>query len=253
MNFTKKDSNKNDLMWEREYQNPQFLSLGNQPQKDFKDFISFLKKKLHIELEGKALLDVGCGVGRNALYVAKKYGMKGGGFDVSPHAIELAQERKKELEEDGYEIGNKVKFFTSGIKALEEILDNTYDIIIDVTVSPSLSQSEFDYFLFHTKRILKPGGFFFSRVLLLDSDRHAKYLIQNNPGTDKNSYIHPETKVHERMVLFNEYKKELSLMFKVVHSEKNYGYQRWGKEGNTQSVKRFYGLYYCKKLEKIIE
>ncbi len=59
--------------------------------------------------EGKIVLDVGCGYGRTACYLAKKYGCKVVGIDVSKMMIEGAREkaRKKRVEDTvRFEVGN---------------------------------------------------------------------------------------------------------------------------------------------------
>lgn len=53
------------------------------------DFASVLKEKGY-----KTILDVGCGAGRNAIYVAKE-GFRVIGIDISPTAVKIALKEAK--------------------------------------------------------------------------------------------------------------------------------------------------------------
>jgi len=69
--------------------------------------------------EGKTVLDVGCGYGRTACYLAKKYGCKVVGIDISETMIEEARKKvKKERVENmvRLEVGN-AESITSRMKA----------------------------------------------------------------------------------------------------------------------------------------
>jgi 2-polyprenyl-3-methyl-5-hydroxy-6-metoxy-1,4-benzoquinol methylase len=63
--------------WEREYRAQQLLSPSNVPQADVLRFVRWMKKEHRkrgerLELEGKRVLDLGSGTGRNAYYFAKE-------------------------------------------------------------------------------------------------------------------------------------------------------------------------------------
>lgn len=65
--------------WENEYLNKEKSTFGN-PSKEVEDIVPFLSKDARI-------LDVGCGDGRHALYLAKS-GFKVDAFDISTNAID---------------------------------------------------------------------------------------------------------------------------------------------------------------------
>lgn len=65
--------------WEDEYLNKEKSTFGN-PSKEVKEFVPYLKKDAKI-------LDVGCGDGRHALYLAS-LGFQVDAFDLSKNAIE---------------------------------------------------------------------------------------------------------------------------------------------------------------------
>ena len=65
--------------WEDEYLNKEKSTFGN-PSKEVKELVPYLKKDAKI-------LDVGCGDGRHALYLAS-LGFQVDAFDLSKNAIE---------------------------------------------------------------------------------------------------------------------------------------------------------------------
>lgn len=81
--------------WEKEYQNPSLVKLSDEPRKDLKDYLKFLRKKEGVELQGLNVLDLGSGNGKNANYLAG-LGNSVTGFEISPTALEMA--RAKSLE-----------------------------------------------------------------------------------------------------------------------------------------------------------
>ena len=85
--------------WEDEYLNKEKSTFGN-PSKEVKELVPYLKKDAKI-------LDVGCGDGRHALYLAG-LGFQVDAFDLSKNAIEkidysecnkiLTHEREESIE-----------------------------------------------------------------------------------------------------------------------------------------------------------
>lgn len=106
----------------------------------------------------------------------------------------------------------------------------------------ALSASEFETYRREVSRVVKSGGYLFVRTLALPGDKHAKFLIQNHPGSQPNSYILPGVDVEERV--FNEGDmKSWSPDFELVHLEKSSGYQRWG---DTKYKRNYWVAYYRK-------
>lgn len=225
----------NHSAWEREYQNPKFVSLGTDAAQDVKDFAKWLKRKQGIELEGSSVVDLGCGVGKNSFYFAER-GAQVVGYDFSKTAIAVAQERTKQ------ENSTIPVFEVRSIGEQLPLADSSIDIGLDIMSSHALSASERAIYLSELYRVLKPGGFVFVRTFILDGDTNAKKLIKDFPGAEANSYVLPETNMTEHVFTEKEL-KDFYKDFKILNFAKEFGYQRWG----NQSYKRRYALIYLQK------
>jgi len=224
----------NHSAWEAEYQNPKFVSLGTEAAQDVKDFAKWLKRKQKVEFDGKQVLDLGCGIGKNSFYFAER-GANVVGYDFSQTAITAAQERADAE-------GLSVTFEVRSIGEALPIADNSIDIALDVMSSHALSEKERATYLSEMYRVLKPGGYVFVRTFVLDGDDNAKKLIKQFPSTEANSYTIPETGMTEH-VFTESQMDDFYRDFELVHYEKVFGYQRW----NNQSYKRRYALRYLRK------
>jgi SAM-dependent methyltransferase len=220
--------------WNKEYVDPQFLSLSNEPQQDILRFLKWLKQEEVYDPSGKVFVDLGCGNGRNGNYLASEYGCAGFGWDISEEAI-----RQAKLEDRTKSIAYKMQ--SIGESWLLE--DNSIDLILDSTASPSLYAGERKKYLTEMARVLKPGGYAFVRVLLLDGDRNARNLLEQFPGPEDQTYIHPDTLIVEHLYRMREFEKDYGELFNIVSLAKQTGYQRWG----GKSYKRRYLVTYLQK------
>jgi SAM-dependent methyltransferase len=226
-----------DIPWEREYRNPQLVTKDAEPQKGTLRFLKWLKKSQDVVLENLAVLDLGCGTGRNANYIAG-LGNKVTGFEISTTAIDLARMRGREL---------SVNYLHQNIGAKYSLADNSINLIIDVTSSNSLNEKEREIYLSETARVLKPGGYFFVKTLCKDGDQNAKNLIKNNPGPEVDTYINKDMGLVERVFTEKDFRELYSKYFQILHLEKKTSYTRF----KNQSYKRNFWLAYLqnKKIE----
>jgi len=105
------------------------------------------------------VLDVGCGTGENALFLASR-GHDVWGVDSAPTAIEIA--RRKAEERD-----LAATFQVTDTLNLHEI-GRTFDTVIDSGLFHALSDPERPCFVRNVSAVLKPGGTYF---MLAFSDR----------------------------------------------------------------------------------
>ncbi len=98
------------------------------------------------------VLDVGCGSGENALYLAH-LGFEVWGIDAAPSAIKKAREKAKER-------GIKVKFLVGDALRLQSI-QNKFDTVIDCGLFHVFTDEERPIFAASLSSVLIPGGRYF--------------------------------------------------------------------------------------------
>jgi SAM-dependent methyltransferase len=225
--------------WEREYHDSKLVTKSFEPQADVLRFLRFLRKECNYDITHTTqVLDLGCGVGRNALYVADHYGAHAIGYDFASAAISLAHQQNKLLD-----LKSLVTFEIRSIGEPLPLPDVSVDLVFDVTASHLLNPDERNVYLQEVFRVLKPGGYFFVRTLCRDGDRNAQQLLLRFPGEDYDTYIHPELHVTERVFREEDFRELYGLYFEILDLHKQTGYQQWA----TRSFKRRYLIAYLHK------
>jgi len=109
-----------------------------------------LLKLCHIS-KGKYVLDVGCGVGVTPVFIAKRYGCRMVGVDISERMVERSKERAKRER-----LTDRVEFRVADAQNLP-FDDNSFDAVIteSVTAFPEDKQKAVNEYV----RVTKPGGF----------------------------------------------------------------------------------------------
>ncbi|PIR85146.1 hypothetical protein COU15_01930 [Candidatus Kaiserbacteria bacterium CG10_big_fil_rev_8_21_14_0_10_45_20] len=166
------------------------LALSTEPSEDLKKFTRFLMRhhgKVHLNVTTKAV-DLGCGNGRNLLFLASDFGMRGVGYDTSEVAIQEAQKASGDL---------PVEFFVHSLAETIPLPDSSITIALDMMSSHVLRKAEREQLKEEVYRVLKPGGWLFFKSFLLEEDQNAHRLLQEHPGPEKGMYIHPEIGIPE--------------------------------------------------------
>jgi len=222
-------------IWEKEYQKPKLVTGGDEPLKDVRNFLKFLRKK-GIERNNLKILDLGSGSGKNSNYLAE-LGNEVVGLEISKTAIKIAKDNAtvKDVE---------VQYINQNIGEKYPFSDNYFDLAIDVTSSNSLNEEERDAYLVETKRVVKPEGYFFVRALCLDGDKNAKNLLKMFPGKEKDTYLIKDMGLIERVFSEKDFKELYSKYFKIIELNKKSSYAKFG----SQSYKRNYWLAYLQKI-----
>jgi len=234
-------------VWEREYRNSKLLTKENKPQNDVVRFFKFLKT-----VHNLSVLDLGSGTGRNSLYFAEK-GAHVTGLEISKTAIDIAKENAKgwKIDYRKQSIGEKFPSPTLRPNTLEVgeptesvgFEDKSFDVVLDVTSSNSLSEEERSIYLQETHRVLKEGGYFFVKALCKEGDANAKALLKQFPGKEKDTYIMPELDLTERVWSGEDFIKTYQTYFTILKLEKKTSYSRM----NNRSYKRNFWIAYMKK------
>lgn len=114
---------------------------------------------------GKAL-DIGCGTGNYALYLAKN-GFEVTGVDFSERAIEIARQRAAAA-------GVEVRYVLADARKVAEHVDGTFEFILDYSVLHHIAAADVESYARQTSRLLSVGG----RMMLIcysekDDDAHG--------------------------------------------------------------------------------
>jgi SAM-dependent methyltransferase len=222
--------------WNAEYKKAGHLALSDTPSEDLIKFTRFLLReygRAHLNLTS-SVLDLGCGNGRNLIYLAETYRMRGVGYDISEEAISYAKRAS-----EGLPISYEVRSITDPII----LPDNSQTIVLDMMTSHFLDATERASLMSEIIRVLKPGGWLFLKTFLLDEDMHAVRLLRDHPAKESGSYIHPEIGVAEHVFTEKEIVAALEPNFFIHKISKSHRHkERSGGKRRSISV-------YAQKIE----
>lgn len=219
--------------WDLEYSQPQLLTKADLPTKEFREFVKWLTKEKSFDFNSKTVIDLGCGNGRNLIYLAENYLIKGMGFDISKTALEIASGcGLKSLTWKQIDIGKGL-----------DLEKNSVDVVIDSTSSHLVPLKERLLLIKSLWESLKTGGYIYVRTLISDGDKNAHNLMKLLPGPEKSSYIHPRLGVVEYVLPSRDVMGLYKDGFVPLYTKKYLGYQKWG----NQSYKRKYMVLYLQK------
>jgi ubiquinone/menaquinone biosynthesis C-methylase UbiE len=117
-------------------------------------------------LEGKDVLDIGCGNGVGTLYVAQNHPVKSvTGVDINAHNVEIANAEKEK--------GNvkHARFIEGNAQDLTKIESNSIDIVINI--ESAFHYPHKDLFIDEIGRVLKPGGQFLIADILTTANENV--------------------------------------------------------------------------------
>lgn len=222
--------------WDQEYQNNNLVTNSTEPQNDFKKFVKYLRKTEKVSVDGLNVLDLGSGTGKNSIFLGER-GAQTTGLEISDTAIDLAKSRTAEA------VLTDTKFIKQSFGEKFPFENDSFDLTLDIMSSNSLSESEREIYLSEVNRTLKPGGFFFVRLLALDGDKNAQRLLQDFPGNEPGTYVLPEVGITERVLTRDEFESYYSPFFNILKLEKNSSYVHM----KDNLYKRNYWVAYLQK------
>lgn len=183
---------KKKSFWDTQYKKPTHLALSDEPSEDLEKFTRYLEREHGRKFLNVTTLavDLGCGNGRNLIYLSETFGIHGTGYDTSREALMQARSKAaaKEL---------PLVFEQRSIAKPIPLGDGTAMLALDMMSSHVLFRAEREALREEILRILKPGGWLFFKTFLLDEDRHAERLLKESPGPEEGMYMHPEIRVAE--------------------------------------------------------
>ncbi|MEY2671772.1 MAG: hypothetical protein RL687_189 [Candidatus Parcubacteria bacterium] len=202
--------------WENEYKNSKLVTKAEGPQADTLRFLKFLKKEQRYKVEDRNILDLGCGTGRNANYLAEE-GNNVIGIEISKTALKLAKDRANDT-------GLKVDYRLGDIGEQYDIPDESIDLVLDVTSSNALDEKGRAVYLSEVSRVLKSGGYFFVRALCKDGNKNVKNLLKDSPGREYDTYYMKDLDLYERVFSREDFIKMYGQYFKILSLEKKTSY-----------------------------
>jgi cyclopropane fatty-acyl-phospholipid synthase-like methyltransferase len=164
-----------------------------------------LKEKL--PTAGKTLLDIGCGYGRDLIFLVREWKCKGLGVDSSPAAIALAQQL---MEKAGT---GDVAFQQASFQALHVA---TFDLIFVANLYQILPRVERMEFCALLPGLMAPGGYLFLGTHSVSDPEH--FGKGKAVDSDANSFI-DQTFVHMST------EDELKENFHFLHLHKLYEHE----------------------------
>jgi SAM-dependent methyltransferase len=218
-NFTKKKKRKQHgaTFWDSEYTNPAHLKLSERQSADLEKFTRFVTRDKSLSVlnsEGSAI-DVGCGNGRNLIYLNTEFGIPGIGYDISKAAIAQAISASK---------GLPIRYTARSIAGKLDVEDASQTIALDMMTSHFLNHDERLFLRDEIYRALKPGGLLFMKTFLKDNDLHTRRLLKDFPSEENGAYIHPVMGVAEYVYSEEElvdFLEEKFVIHKVYRSHKH--------------------------------
>lgn len=229
----KKPGGKNQTFWNKEYRNKggrnSHLALSTNPSEDLEKFTRWLQRKSGNEFLNPLAraLDLGCGNGRNLIFLAQNFGIKGIGYDISGEAISQAKKLSKDL---------PIEYEIRSIAGEISLPDNSENFVLDMMTSHFLNQKERENLQDEIARVLKPGGWLFFKTFLLDEDKNAKRMLEENPAPEAGSYIHPEIGVAEHVSTQEEIVNNLSKNFTIHKILKSHRHLLRGHAAKRRSI-----------------
>jgi len=169
------------------------MSFGNQPTRFLKQYV------LEQGLGGEAL-DLGCGDGRNSLFLAG-IGFKVTAIDASGVAIE-----KLSRSAEGNGLGGNMRAHC--VDAMEaEFPPEKFDLVSAITFFDHMDEQDHDRMINEIKKSMKPGAVLLAKVHLIDDPGYAG---DNGDASELKSAI-------RHYFDHNEFKDLLSAHFEIVN------------------------------------
>jgi ubiquinone/menaquinone biosynthesis C-methylase UbiE len=174
-------------IWDEEHARPQVLLQmdAREASSGVTKFIEFLQR-VGVP-QGARGIEMGCGKGRNVIWLARK-GFEMSGFDFSPSAIAEARRRVQEAGVD------KTQFVVADATQLWPYESNSFDFAINCFATTDIESAKGRAFaVSELYRVLKPGGHLLAYLLSTDDEFH-KEMITRFPSEQRNAFHHPTGK-----------------------------------------------------------
>jgi SAM-dependent methyltransferase len=198
---------------------------SDQPSYPLPLFVGFLKE-MGEQVGPARILDIGCGKGRNSIWLASQ-GFDVVGVDFAEEAVSAARDRS------GERFGN-LHFGVMDLTETWEIGNNSFDAIIDCNCTICIPEPGRTHAIYEAMRVLRPGGYY----LFYGVARTP--FVDKSPGPEPNSAIFPRTGKFEKQYTEEELTKAYQ-GFRKVYLGSNEGKDII--EGKEISYSMWVGLF----------
>jgi SAM-dependent methyltransferase len=191
-------------IWNGEYSSSQVIpsSLRSAPSKALVQYGELIEFR-----DWSPVLDVGCGNGRNAIYLAGK-GCLVEAVDASPSALALLSARAREAG-----VLQNIRIRNEVLGKKWPIPDGAFSLTLDSYVSCHLLEDEVcDAFRHELRRVTRSGGLVYTAGFATDDEYYAGFLS----GESVRIVIDPNNGVAKRLYTRQEYFDSFSNEFDVV-------------------------------------
>ena len=144
MNFFRREQQSEQPFWEQSYRDPNAVAFSKGPTSDVAEYYSLIPP-------GSSILDVGCGEGRNAIFLAG-LGHTAEGFDLSQAGVAKAQAIAAAQ-------GLSIRFWEHDLAVFE--FEKDYDVILSHGVLHLAEKQARDAFIRRAQAHTAPGGLHF--------------------------------------------------------------------------------------------
>lgn len=216
--------------WDSEYaKGGEHLALSSDESEDLAKFTRWLGRQKNEVAPNKTstVVDLGCGNGRNLIFLAREFNVSGVGYDSSTAAIAEAKRAKGDL---------PLEFEARSIAGDLNLPDSSYDLALDMMTSHFLNSKEREYLRDEIHRLLRPGGWLFMKTFLLDDDLHSARLLKDYPTDEAGTYTHPVIGVPEHVYSEEELTDFLGEKFLIHKIYRSHKHKSHGKARKRRTV-----------------
>ncbi|HLB60648.1 MAG TPA: class I SAM-dependent methyltransferase [Patescibacteria group bacterium] len=197
----KKIVRRQQKIWENEHKTLQTLPsmASEKPSEGVIQFIQYFQTN-NVKLSGKTV-DIGCGKGRNTIYLAQN-GFHVYGLDYVDYALQHTY--KIALQNN---VVQNIHLITTEIDKSWPFLDNYFDCAIDCYSSIDIeTKQRRRIYRDELLRTIKPGGYALIMVPSIEDEWESR-LIREHPGKEKNSTYWPQSGKFQKDYEENELRK----------------------------------------------
>lgn len=220
---------KHQEFWNKEYKTSAHFALSEDPADDLEKFCRWVERrygKRFLNVTTQAL-DLGSGNGRNLIFLAKTYGMRGVGYDISSEGVKFAEKNSSDL---------PITYVARSIEGSLDLPDHFVSLVLDMMTSHFLRAREREVLRSEILRVLKPGGWLFFKTFLADEDLHVKRLLKENAAEEDHAYIHPRSGLYEYTWTEDAVHEFFEPYFTIHKIERSHKHLKDGKANKRRSI-----------------